>query len=421
MGPGDAGVFADVLELPAPERTAEAWDALAAYLERHPVDAIVAQSEPALLLGALAARAFGLRGPSVEAALATVNKHQCRVLLRDAGLPQPQFVLGRSADDVRAFARRFGWPVVLKAVASSRQRLVTLVRTPAAVDGAVAALLAGLPRSKDVQRLTRFARLAVKTELGCDPLADFLIESFVPGAPLECDGVVTKGVVRSLGVCEQVPAAGPDFFIDGYMLPADRPAPELIRLERATAAALRALGLADTGYSVEFRMNGDAFALIEVNGRLGWDEGLGELFQFACGRFPAEIALRVALGRRIGALRPKRAAAVHYASWFEAGTVERAPGPDALRRASSKGVRCFTSVAPGDVVLPAHDPESRPHLVHAVAVDRRSSSAAYERARSAVLGLDLSVRHANRPSSRVLVPHIAGDDAIANPPPTVAR
>ncbi len=99
----DASTFADVLQLPSSEQADEVWQVIARYLERHPVDGIVAQSEAGLLIGARIAREFGLPGPTVDAVMATVNKFKTRTLLQAANIPQPAFALARSAS---VFLRR---------------------------------------------------------------------------------------------------------------------------------------------------------------------------------------------------------------------------------------------------------------------------------------------------------------------------
>ena len=388
---GDAAAFHGVLELPAPEDAAAAWDALAAYLDRVPHDAIVAQSEPSLLLGARAAREFGLKGPSVAAAAATVIKPRTRAILHEAGVAQPQFTLARSAADVRRFGERVGWPVVIKGVASSRQRLVIRVRGSGDADEAVTQLCARMGTARDVRRLVAFTALE-ELDLGCDPFRDFLVESFAPGIPVECDGVVDGDRVHSFGVCEQIPSAQSEFFIDGYVLPARLAATARNELEQQTQRALRAIGFRNSGYSVEYRHEGSKARLIEINGRLGWDEGLSELHEEVCGALPAVVALRLALGKRIAALRPRRHAALRYSSCLAGGVVERVPSAAELRAISSRQVSCEVHPDRGATLLPAEHPDSRPHVAHVLATDRDSSDRALGRAEAALTKIDVRVR-----------------------------
>lgn len=385
--PRDRDTFRDVIPLPSPMDAAAAWDTLAGYLERNPVDALVAQSEPALLLGARAAREFGLLGPTLEGALATVDKRRSRTLLEEHGVAQPRWRLVRSAAEVRRFARAHGWPVVLKAVASSRQRLVTRVDREEDVAVAVAHLHAELPRARDVRRLLAFARLE-GVALECDPTRDFLVESFARGVPVECDGLLEGERFRCFGTCEQLASPVRDFFIEGYLLPSRLDAESARRVEHVAARAARALGLGNTGVSIELRAGGtaglrapeEAARVIEVNGRLPWDERMEELVHAVTGHFPAVLALKLALGRRIGPVRPRRHGALLYGAHYAGGVVTRAPSSRELDALSGREDRLWSFTRSGARLLPAEHPDSRPHLCGVLSRDRRSSEAARMRA-----------------------------------------
>jgi biotin carboxylase len=386
----DARWCDEKLELPAAERVDAAWSDLRAWLARHPIDAVVAQSEAGLLLGSLATREAELRGPTPRAAYLCTSKLACRLALEVARVPQPRFALARTTADVRAFARAEGYPVVLKGVASAAQRLVTLVRDASAVDGGVARVLAGLGSSADIERLGRFARLE-GIDLGCDPRREFLVESFAPGIPLEVDGLVAGRAARSFGVTEQVHAREPAFFIEGYLFPADRTRAEIDAVERVARAAIAAVGLTDGAYSIEVRCDGADAQLIEINGRLGADEGFGDLFEATIGAQPALLAAQVALGRSPRWRAPRRCAAVAYRSCYSGGVVRRAPSAADLSALARRNLALEVHVAPGTRLQSAASPCVRPHVAHALATDPRSSRAAFERARRAVTALDLAL------------------------------
>ena len=375
--------FADAIELPPPEHVGEALSRVRRWLASHEAHGVLGQSESSLLLGSLVARDVGVPCISPGAALLTTSKHLCRVALEDARVPQPRFALCTCVSDVRRFAHDHGYPVVLKGVASALSRLVTLVRDDAAVDDAVARLRAGLSTSVDIGRLVDFGA-AARIDLGCDPREQFLVESFAGGAPVETDGVVAGSDIRTFGVVEQVLTPPPLFHFEGYLLPSDRPGSD--EVERVSDAALRALGVTDTGFSNEMRLDGGAASVIEVNGRLGWDEGFGELFETVIGAQPALLALQVALGRSpVLARRPGVRAAVAYACCYADRVVERAPGAGEIARVEREhGVRCALAVRAGERMFAPPHPDISPHLAYALASDATSSQAAYARARAAV-------------------------------------
>jgi biotin carboxylase len=238
-----ADLFERVIELPRAEEIERAWPALQRALDRGRFDALLAQSERSLLIGALAARHAGLRAPSIAAARLCVDKLACRRVLARARVPQPRFAVARNASEVEAFARDHGFPLVLKPIASARGRWVTRVASREEIADAVLAVQRGLQDSEDVARLIGFARVA-QLELECDPRRDFLVESYADGDVLEADGVVAATEIVSFGVTEQIPSIDPPFFIEGYALPAARDPLSIADVEAHAARAIRAVGLA---------------------------------------------------------------------------------------------------------------------------------------------------------------------------------
>ncbi len=378
----DAAHFDAVVQIPPPERVGEVVEALA----RVPCDAVLAQSEAAILAGALLCDQRGLRGLPLAGALHCVGKHLSRVALAHARVPQPEFALVDSAAAVRRFADG-RYPVVLKGVASAMSRLVTFVRSAPEVDRAVAQMHACLPQSLDILRLQAFAR-ASGLPLECAPTREFLVERFAAGVPVETDGLVVGAQIACYGVIEQVMSPPPLFYVEGYLLPADRADAPAIRV--AADAALTALGVRDTGYSVELRATADGPRVIEVNGRLGEDDAFGDLFACATGGEPFLHAIELALG---GHPEVRAAHAPHYAlayrCSFADGVVRRVPAARDLLGTDS--VRLGVCVVPGTHMHAPPHPETFPHMAWVLAHDASSSRAAYARARAAVDALSFDI------------------------------
>ncbi len=379
--PVDAEHFAGVIEIPPPAEIGAVLAALAA----HRFDAVLVQSEAAALPGALLCAQRDLPGASRTAALACAAKHITRARLAARGVAQPEFALATSAREVRAFAAG-RYPVVLKAVASAMSRLVTLVRTEVEIDAAVARVRHGITVSPDVARLVAFAR-AGNLDLGLDPTAMFLVERFADGDPVEVDGVAVGTTPRPYGVLAQRMTPPPLFYIDGYILPSGR-ADEAAILATATAA-IRAVGLCDAGFAVELRAGPEGPRVIEVNGRLGEDDGYGELFAAGLGVEPVQHAIALALGERPEVPNaPHGCHALAYRNWLTGGRVVSVPGAAALR---ATGVRVGLSVSEGCELHAAPHPETHPHLAWALACHPAEPQAAYERARAAVATLPFVV------------------------------
>jgi hypothetical protein len=193
--------------------------------------------------------------------------------------------------------------------------------------------------------------------------------------------------VRSFGITEQVHAASPSFFIEGYLAPADRPPEERARLEALTRAALAALGLTDTGYSIEFRSSAHASRLIEVNGRLGCDEGFGDLFETVLGSQPNLLAFLLAIGAEVPEPQTLTRAAVAYRACYRAGRLARVPLDAELAELAAQGLLARRNVQAGALTRPPEHPDCHPHLAFVLARDERSSRAAFQRAQRAAQGL----------------------------------
>jgi hypothetical protein len=352
----DLEVFDDAIELPPAEDVA----GTVARLKGVAADELVVQTEDGLLAGSWLAQQRGLRAPKPQAALLTTNKWLCREALRAAGLPVPRYALARSADEVKRFAVD-RWPVVVKPIASTLGHLVTRIASAAEADAAVARLVAALPRSPHVRRCADFARLA-RLDMGCDAERQFLVEEFVDGLPLETDGLVFGERVDLFGVTEQVLSAPPFFFIEGYLFPVPRRS-----IEATSLAAIRALGLSDAGFSIEFRGE----VMIEVNGRLGEDAGFPDLFRSELGRFPITKWLDDDADPRPGL---GGGHALAYANAYRGGVVRSVRPADGAT----------LLVAPGSRLHAPPHPGTEPHLAYALASHPDGARAAYEAARAQV-------------------------------------
>ncbi|MBI4267736.1 MAG: ATP-grasp domain-containing protein [Chloroflexi bacterium] len=386
----DVDIFDEVMELPPPQNLAESYELLRRWCDKRRPDGIFLQSERGLLLGALLVREFGLKGPSVEAAHICSNKYLQRVTLSRAGIGSPLFKLAESAADVHRLANDFGFPLVLKCVISTMSRLVTLVSSRADIDSAVAKMLKALPKSPDVARLLSFAK-AGKVELGCDPKRQFLVESFLAGDMVETDGLALEGGAFTFGVTEQMQSVAPPFFIEGYLFPAEcsdnRP------IEAVSDATIKAVGLRDSAFSIEMRLQGNDIRIIEVNGRLGWDDGFSEMFQVRTRQERILQALQLSLGIRPELVRDESLfAALAYHNCYYNGIVEDLPLRDELARLECDGLKIGLSTHRGARFVAPPNPNAYPHAAWALATHPSSSRVAYQLARRAVDGLDITIK-----------------------------
>lgn len=387
----DRELFDEFVELPPPEQVLAAARALERWSARTRVDGVLAASEAALAPGAWLASRLGLPGAGVDGALACLAKNVSRARLAERRVPVPEFRLVATASEVRAFAAEHGYPVVLKACASSLGRLVTKVERDDGVDDAVARVRAGLGVSHDVTRLVEYAELA-GLDVGCDPRKTFLVERYFDGAPLETDGLVLGGTACVFGVIEQTLTPPPRFYVESYRLPAERP-PEVLRaVEAVSRAALTASAVDSAGFSIELRAKGEDVRVIEVNARLGEDDAFADLFEAALGFVPLAKCIELALGE-LSSLeaRLREHWCLAYQCGFVGGTVSAVPGERELAALASRGIRAAATVRVGDPWHVAPHPEAFPHLAWALASDPSSSTRAFELARRAADELQVRI------------------------------
>ncbi len=386
----DEDIFNEVIEIPPPEDLAKTHEIMRRWCEKRRPDGIFMQSERGLLLGSLLAREFDLKGPTVEAAHLCSNKYLQRVALSGAGIGNPLFALGESAKDVRRLSRDFGFPLVLKCVISTMSRLVTLVCGEEDIDAAVARIGVGLSESLDVARLIGFSQKG-KVDLGCDPRRQFLVESFLGGDFVETDGLIIGRKPFTFGVTEQVQSVTPPFFIEGYLFPAECSDNEPI--EAVSDAIINALGLGDSAFSIEMRVCGREIRVVEVNGRLGWDEAFSDLFQVRTHQERIFQTLQLALGIEPELIRDESLfAAVAYRCCYYHGIVEDLPTQDELAQLEHDGLKLGLATHEGARFVAPPDPETYPHVAWGLATHPASSHIAYEMARQAVDKLHISIR-----------------------------
>ncbi|HKB16004.1 MAG TPA: hypothetical protein VKF62_08055 [Planctomycetota bacterium] len=354
MTEGDEAVYDRCVRLPPVAQVGETLR----LLEGLSFDRVVVQTEYALLPGSLLAAGRGEPAPSPEAALLCTDKWLSRRALAKAGVPTPRFSLAETPGDVRGFAR--GFPLVLKPIASTLARGILRVDREEEIEDAVARMRTFLPGAPDVARLLDFTQVA-GLDSGCDPERQFLVEEFVDGPPLETDGLLFGDRLDFFAATEQVLSPPPRFHLEGYLLPAREG-----NLRSRTEGALRAHGLRDAGFSVEFRGE----VVIEVNGRLGEDDGFPDLFRAGLGTYP----ILKWIARDASRSRTAGCHALAYANRYAGGLV----------RSVSPGEGAEAIVRSGQRLKDPSDFDFNPHLAFALASHPDDPRAAYDLARASV-------------------------------------
>ncbi len=258
-------------------------------LKEHRPDGLVSLHDFDLVWTAKLAALLSLPFHSLETALKLTDKHLQRQALREAGLAVPDFrIIAADADraDVDQAQAGFSYPGVLKPRCGQASRNT-------------------LPISSRSELHDTIEQLR---EEGEAQIEDYVLEGFVPDASAELGGpgfanfvsvesVVEDGHVEHASISARTPFRWP-FRETGYFTPSAL-ADELVGqvLTVATAAA-HALGVTVGCLHTEIKLTDDGPVVIEVNGRPGG--GMSEMLERASGVSILQIALRLAVGERVG-------------------------------------------------------------------------------------------------------------------------
>jgi biotin carboxylase len=282
--------------------------AAAARRQRAPVRAVLpVGGELPALVAARAAQRLSLPANDPAAMAAAGNKLRMRELCaaaRDPDLRAPRFFAVEMDADPGAVAARVaapggvGFPCVVKPLLLSASRGVMRADDAASFAAAFARLRAMLSAPALLDLDATAARL-------------ILVESFVPGAEVALEGILSEGTLEMLALFDKPdPLDGPFFEESIYVTPSRLPSGEQMAVARAVAGAARALGLRTGPVHAELRLGPAGPVVIEVAAR-----SIGGLcaraLRFDGGLTLEELVVRHALGEEVASrARERRASGV---------------------------------------------------------------------------------------------------------------
>jgi biotin carboxylase len=303
------------------------------FAKLHPVDAVFGVDDDTAVAAAHAARALGLPHNPLEAVDAARDKHRQRVILREAGVPVPQFAQHAVSADPAELAGAVDYPCVLKPLDLSASRGVIRANDPDEFVRAHSRLVSVL-EAPDVAEQGR-----VRDR--------FLVEAFVPGPEFALEGLVVDGELQVLALFDKPdPLDGPYFEETIYTTPSRVPRPIRELLAECAARTVTALGLERGPVHAELRFNEEGPWLIELAARpIGGR--CGQVLRFGADESVSleELLLGHALGLMLEApQREAQAAGVMMVPIPKAGVLREVAGVE--RATSACGVT--------DVVITAH-------------------------------------------------------------------
>jgi len=241
-------------------------------------DAVAAVGDRPAVAAAEAAEMLGIPFHPAASARACHDKYLARQLYEAAGMPTPWFFRAPSDANPHEFARRAGYPCVLKPLGLSGSRGVIRANNPEEFLGAF-------------QRIGKIGERHLQ------------VERYIEGREFAVESLVTAGRFQPLAVFDKPdPLDGPFFEETIYVTPSRETAAVQTELLDSTACAVRALGLRHGPVHAELRYNRDGPWMLEMHARpIG---GLcAQALRFNGGVPLEELVLRHALGEDVSGAR----------------------------------------------------------------------------------------------------------------------
>lgn len=268
-----------------------------AFASESPLDGVIATDDATAVMAAAASAALNLAHNPIEGALASRDKLLARQLFARGGVRQARFrILAAAmapAEAARLAAADPGFPCVMK------PRMLSASRGVMRADS----------EAEFAERFARLGRLLADPEVkgrGGEAAQSVLVESFVPGAEVALEGLLSAGELEVLALFDKPdPLEGPFFEETLYVQPS-RLSPEMqADVVEQTRKATAALGLREGPIHAELRVAASGAHVLEVAAR-----SVGGLcsrtLRFGSGMSLEEVILRHALrGKGVEKPHPK--------------------------------------------------------------------------------------------------------------------
>lgn len=233
-------------------RPREAAEEIAEHSKAAPPLAIIALGDRPTVTAAYAARILGLAGNDPQAVERSRNKLAQREILREAGLPVPDFFSFAVSEEIQTVLPKAKFPCVVKPLSLAASQGVIRVDNERQFKEAVARVTA-LLKSPEIQA-TREESLNL-----------LLVEKYIPGREFAIEGLIDRGVLRVLAVFDKPdPLEGPYFEETIYVTPSRLSEDQQKALRDCWSRSVAALGLTDGPIHAEFRVNENGPWVLEI-------------------------------------------------------------------------------------------------------------------------------------------------------------
>jgi len=276
---------------------------------RHPICGIVAGDDLVTEIVAHAAQALNLPHNPPDAVHFTRWKHKARAILKQAGLPVPDFWTIALNQAVNGQLPDIDYPCVIKPLNLSASRGVIRCDNRDELIKAcrrVAAIVA--PFDDDITRSIA------------------LVENFIPGQEIAVEAILENGKLTPIAIFDKPdPLNGPYFEETYYVTPSRHPETLQQKAIAIVQQACKVYGLTTGPVHAELRLDQHQPYIIEIAARTIGGE-CARLLEYASGQSLEALVLQFAMGKPQAALNLNKAAGVMMIPTPRSGILRRVEG-----------------------------------------------------------------------------------------------
>jgi len=274
----------------------------------HKIDAILCLIDLRLVEAAKIAEKLQLPFLNVSSAILLRDKFNVRRALKAKNIPQPDFRLATSNDELKQAVDELGLPVLIKPADGYGSQNIVVLRHPEDLDPLFTPLDDMLPSRADYG-------------LGVMANDRLLIERFMEGTIIGCDTITQQGVHQLLGVNEKLFFAPPSFAIRGGVFTPNNG--QFKQIEQYLFALLDAVNFNCGATHTEMIITAEGLQLVEINARLVGAK-IPRIINYALERSIHNDLIDLHLGKIITttSIHHKKISASRWIVTDEAGTLE---------------------------------------------------------------------------------------------------